>query len=49
MQTKVQAISKGSGEFAENSCEERAEKLNAVFMDNIVPFYRTVVQMALNA
>jgi hypothetical protein len=45
----VQAIGKGSGDFAEISFEERAERLNHLFMDKIVPFYREVIQMSLAA
>jgi len=45
----VQVIGKGSGEFAEISFEERAERLNHLFMDKIVPFYREVIQMSLAA
>ena len=45
----MQALSKGNGEFAELSFEDRAERLNHLFMDKIVPFYRELIAATLQA
>lgn len=47
--TKVNALSKGTDELAELSPEERAERLNHLFVDKIVPFYRELVAQSLQA
>jgi hypothetical protein len=44
---KVQGLAKGVGEFAELSFEDRAERINHLFMDKIVPFYRELIAATL--
>ena len=45
----MQILSKGGDEVGDLSFEQRAERLNQLFLDKIVPFYREVVATSLLA
>lgn len=47
LHAKVQSLSKGTGEMQEISFEERAERLNHLFIDKVVPFYRELILQSL--
>ena len=49
LQAKVQNLAKGTGDLQEISFEERAERLNHLFMDKIIPFYREIIAQSLQA
>lgn len=45
----MQSIAKGTAEVQEISFEERAERLNHLFLDKIVPFYRELIVQSLQS
>lgn len=45
----MQSLAKGTGELQEVSFEERAERLNQLFLDKIVPFYREMIAQSLQS
>ena len=47
--SELQAKVTASGKAVEEPFEDKAEKINELFVDKIVPFYREVIQMQLTA
>jgi len=45
----VQSLAKGTSENQDLSFEERADRLNQLFLDKIVPFYRELIVQSLQS